>query len=289
MDTGFYPDSNPFDLPSIMPGSSPQEQFHSHYIAPQLFAEPHPEPILTSPTAPLESNNFMMSDFEYGSPRRPRAPSHVGGPSMPSPLNTIDVARYSHTPTTPLNRASQSPGFVGPGSMTGSRQSPISPQKRSLESSAHDDPLVGNTLNILWDVVECISQAGRRVIQRQAGSSNVHSTTTGGTDITTSSLISRVPGRGPTIPQTSYNVGSTHVFQFSSNNGTIVTFDVAGETGIPLHLLLDRQSYPLQERDERIPMSGDTASIRIEVRACDKDYLRLLMLSLSVAWIPILL
>ncbi|OAX40574.1 hypothetical protein K503DRAFT_687269 [Rhizopogon vinicolor AM-OR11-026] len=45
----------------------------------------------------------------------------------------------------------------------------------------------------------------------------------------------------------------------------VVTFDVVGETGIPLHQLLQRQSVLLQERYERISdMSGDTASIRIE-------------------------
>jgi hypothetical protein len=46
-----------------------------------------------------------------------------------------------------------------------------------------------------------------------------------------------------------------------------VIFDVAGETGVSLHQLLTQQSPPLQGRGDRIQgMSGDTASIRIEVR-----------------------
>jgi hypothetical protein len=45
-----------------------------------------------------------------------------------------------------------------------------------------------------------------------------------------------------------------------------VMFDVAGETGVSLHRLLTQQSPPLQGRGDRIQgMSGDTASIRIEV------------------------
>jgi hypothetical protein len=46
-----------------------------------------------------------------------------------------------------------------------------------------------------------------------------------------------------------------------------VVFNVADGTGIPLQQLLHRQAIHLQAHDERIlDMSGDTISIRIEVK-----------------------
>lgn len=282
-------DQSSLDSLLVMPGSAPQEQFHLPYVGSQPFAEP-----LAMPATSMELTEFMMLDPRSGLQCSPRATSYTSGPSTPSSLNTSGVALYSHSPTSPQNRTSQSPGFAGPDSVigTGSRQSPISPsQKRSLGSSA-DDSLVGSTLDLFQGVVENIVQPGRRVIPRHAGSSNVHSATPGGTDtITTSSITSRVPGRGPTIPQTLYNVGSTHAFHLSLSSGMTVTFDVAGETGIPLHQLLARQSFLLQGRHERISdMSGDTASIRIEVknRRIYKLLLMFIVVIPSVAWIHVL-
>ncbi|OJA10615.1 hypothetical protein AZE42_05706 [Rhizopogon vesiculosus] len=268
MDTGSYLDQSPFGLQLVMPGPEAQH-FQPDYIVPQPFTEPHPQPMhaTTLPASPMELTDLMTSDFRSSPRHSPMATSRISGPS--TPLNTSGVTQYSHSPTTPLNRTSQSPGFAGPGSVTGtgSRQTPISPlQKRPFESSADDDSLVCSALHFpLNAVVESIVQDGRRIIPRHSGASNVHSATSGGTDTTIPSITSRVPGRGRTIPQSAYNVGNTHAFHFSPNNGMVVAFDVAGETGIPLHQLLERQSVLLQGRHERISdMSGDTASIRIE-------------------------
>lgn len=265
MEIGSYLDPNPFGIPPTTSGSAAQQ----YYTGSQPFTEPHLQPADNTilPAAPVELIDPMILDFQSSPQRSPRAASHISGPSTPGSLNTSDVALYSHYPTTPLNRTSQSPGFAGPGCGTGSRQSPTSPvRKRSFEPSA-DDSLVCIAVGIFLDVSDSVMQHGRRVIPRHAGSSNVHSGISGGIGTTTSSITSRVPGRGQTIPQPMYNVGTTHSFHFSSGNGMVVTFDVAGETGIPLHQLLTRQSSLLQGRDERISyMSGHTASIRIEVK-----------------------
>jgi len=262
MEAESYLDSNPFVMPPATSGFAAQQ----YYTGSQPFTEPHLQPAHSTmlPAASVELTDPMTLDFQSSPQRSPRVGSHIGGPSTPSSLNTSDVALYSHSPTTPLNRTSQSPGFAGPGCGTGSRQSPMSPvRKRSFEPSA-DDSLVCISVGMFLDVAESVMQHGRRVIPRHAGSSNVHSGISGGIG---TSITSRVPGRGQTIPQPLYNVGTTHSFHFSSNNGMVVTFDVAGETGIPLHQLLTRQSSLLQGRDERIAyMSGHTASIRIEVK-----------------------
>jgi hypothetical protein len=225
----------------------------------------------TLPPAPPTELTSPMTSSLGSSPRySPMATSHISGPSTLSTLNTSGVTAHSHSPATPLNRASQSPGFYGPDSMTGTgcRQSPISPsQKRPLESSA-DDSLVCNILNFFRDIIDSIVQHGRRVAPRHAGASDVHSLpSTGGTSTTALSISSSVPGRGPTIPQHLYNVGTTHAFHFTTGGGMPVVFNVAEGAGIPLQQLLHRQAVHLQAHDERIlDMSGDTISIRIEVK-----------------------
>jgi hypothetical protein len=156
MDTGSYLCQSQFDLPPVLPNFAAQERIPPHYIGSQPFTGPHPQPTPTAmlPAASVELTDLIMSDIRSSPRRSPRETSRISGPSMP--LSTTGVALYSHSPTTPLNRASQSPGFAGPGSVTGtdSRQSPISPvQKRSFEASA-DDSLVCRPLNFFWDVVK---------------------------------------------------------------------------------------------------------------------------------------
>ncbi|KAG1722642.1 uncharacterized protein EDB91DRAFT_1088063 [Suillus paluster] len=248
-DLGSYLGQTVFD--TVMPGPAAQEHIYSYHrnspVEPPL-TEPHFQSTATLPAPSTEPTNWMPSGLRSTPRHSPRATSRISGPSTLSTLDTSGVTMYSPSPTTPLNRASQSPGFPGPDFMTGTgpRQSPISPlQKRPFDSSADD------------------SLHGRRVVPRHAGASNVHSVPSGGTD--TSSIKSRVPGRGPTVPQQLYNVGTTHAFYFSPGSGTTVAFNVAEGAGIPLQQLLDRQSFHLQARDERIAdMSGDTVSIRIE-------------------------
>jgi hypothetical protein len=151
---------------------------------------------------------------------------------------------------------------------TGSRQSPISPsQKRPFEPSA-DDMLVRNIFNFCGNIINNIVQHGRRVIPRHTGASNVHSLPSpGGISSAALPISSSVPGRGPTVPQQLYNVGTTHAFHFTAGSGMPVVFNVAEEVGIPLQQLLRQQTIQLQGGDERIlDMSGDTISIRIEVK-----------------------
>lgn len=216
------------------------------------FSEPPSHLTTTLPPAPqTEPTSPMMSSLGSSPRYSPMATSHISGPSTPSRLNISGVTAHSHSPATPLNRASQSPGFYGPDSMTGtgSRQSPISPsQKRPLESSA-DDVL-----------------HGRRVAPRYAGASNVHSSPSpGGISSAPLPISSSVPGRGPTVPQQLYNVGTTHAFHFTTGSGMPVVFNVVEGAGIPLQQLLRRQTIQLQAGDEPIlDMSGDTISIRIE-------------------------
>lgn len=219
----------------------------------QPLSEPPSHLPTTLPPAPLTEPTSPMTSSLGSSPRySPMPTSYISGPSTPSRLNTSGVIMHSHSPATPLSyRASQSPGFCGPDSMTGtgSRQSPISPsQKRPLEFSA-DDVL-----------------HGRRVAPRHAGASNVHSSPSpGGISSAALPISSNVPGRGPTVPQQLYNVGTTHAFHFTTGSGMPVVFNVAEGAGIPLQQLLHRQTIQLQGGDERIlDMSGDTISIRIE-------------------------
>ncbi|KAG1771947.1 hypothetical protein EV702DRAFT_628186 [Suillus placidus] len=235
---------------TVMSGPPAQELIRNSPVGPP-FSEPQSHLTTTLPPAPpMESTNSMMSSSQSSPRYSPMTTSYFSGPSTLSSLNTSGVTAHSHSPATPLNRASQSPGFYGPDSMTGtgSRQSPISPsQKRPLESSADD------------------SLHGRRVAPRHAGASNVHSLPSSGGTSTTEPISSSVPGRGPTVPQLLYNVGTTHAFHFTTGSGMPVVFNVAEGAGIPLQQLLHRQTIHLQARDERIlDMSGDTISIRIE-------------------------
>ncbi|KAG1797691.1 uncharacterized protein HD556DRAFT_234643 [Suillus plorans] len=248
-DTG-YLYQTPFD--PVLSAPVAQELIRDNRVEPPF---PEPQSYLTTilpPAPPTELTSLMTSSLRSSPRYSPMVASDVSGPSTLSPLNTSGVTVHSHSRATPLNRASQSPGFHGPDSMTGtgSRQSPISPsQKRPLESSA-DDML-----------------HGRRVTPRITGASNVHSLpSSGGTSsTTTSSISSSVPGRGSTVPQELYNVGTTHAFHFTTGSGMPVVFNVAEGAGIPLELLLHRQTTHLQARDDRISdMSGDTISIRIE-------------------------
>lgn len=248
-DTG-YLYQTPFD--PVLSAPVPQELIRDNRVGPP-FSEPQSYLTTTLPPAPSTELTSLMTSSSRSSPRySPMIAPDVSGPSTLSPLNTSGVTAHSHSRATPLNRASQSPGFYGPDSMTGtgSRQSPISPsQKRPLESSA-DDML-----------------HGRRVTPRITGASNVHSLpSSGGTSsTTTSSISSSVPGRGSTVPQELYNVGTTHAFHFTTGSGMPVVFNVAEGAGIPLEQLLHRQTTHLQARDDRISdMSGDTISIRIE-------------------------
>jgi hypothetical protein len=216
------------------------------------------------PASPTELTSPMTSSIGSSPRYSPMATSRISGPSTLSALNTSGVTAHSLSPATPLNRASQSPGFYGPESM---RQSPISPsQKRPFEYSA-DDSLVCN-LNYCGDIINSILQHGRRVTPRHDGASNVHSLpSAAGTSTTALSISSGVPGRGPTIPQQLYNVGTTHAFHFTTGGGMPVAFNVVDGTGVPLQQLLHRQAVRLQAKDERIlDMSGDTISIRIEVK-----------------------
>ncbi|KAG2346944.1 hypothetical protein BDR05DRAFT_997313 [Suillus weaverae] len=236
---------------TVMSGPPAQEPIRNSPVGPP-FSEPQSHLTTTLPPAPpTESTSPIMSSLQSSSRYSPMTTSYRSGPSTLSSLNTSGVTAHSHSPATPLNRASQSPGFYGPDSMTGtgSRQSPISPsQKRPLESSADD------------------SLHGRRVTPRHSGASNVHSSpSSGGTSTTELPISSSVAGRGPTVPQQLYNVGTTHAFHFTTGSGMPVVFNVAEGAGIPLQQLLHRQTIHLQARDERIlDMSGDTISIRIE-------------------------
>ncbi|KAG1732726.1 hypothetical protein EDB19DRAFT_1250860 [Suillus lakei] len=245
-DIGLYQTS--FD--TVMSGPAAQEHIRNSPVGPPL-SEPQSHLTTTLPAPTTGPTSPMTSNLRHSPRYSPMATSHISGPSTLGALNTSGVVAHSHSPATPLNRASQSPGFYGPDSVTGtsSRQSPISPsQKRPFESSADD------------------SLHGRRVVPRHAGSSNVHSVPSpGGTSTTALPISSSVPGRGPTVPQQLYNVGTTHAFHFSTGSGMPVVFNVAEGAGIPLQQLLHRQTIHLQARDERIlDMSGDTISIRIE-------------------------
>lgn len=245
-----YPYQTPLD--TVMSGPAAPEQIRNNPVEPPL-SEPWSHLSMMLPPAPSTEPTSPMTSSLHSSPRySPMATSNISGPSTLSRLNTSGVTAHSHSPATPLSyRASQSPGFGGPDSMTGtgSRQSPISPsQKRPFEPSA-DDML-----------------HGRRVIPRHTGASNVHSLPSpGGISSAALPISSSVPGRGPTVPQQLYNVGTTHAFHFTAGSGMPVVFNVAEEVGIPLQQLLRQQTIQLQGGDERIlDMSGDTISIRIE-------------------------
>lgn len=236
---------------TAMSGPAAQEHSRNSPVGPPLSELQSHLTMILPPAPPTELTSPMTSSLGSSPRYSPMATSHIGGPSTLSALNTSGVTAHSHSPATPLNRASQSPGFYGPDSMTGtgSRQSPISPsQKRPLEFSADD------------------SLHGRRVTPRHAGATNVHSLpSAAGTSTTALSISSSVPGRGPTIPQQLYNVGTTNAFHFTTGGGMPVVFNVAEGAGIPLQQLLHRQAIHLQAHDERIlDMSGDTISIRIE-------------------------
>ncbi|KAG1867274.1 hypothetical protein DFJ58DRAFT_769234 [Suillus subalutaceus] len=116
------------------------------------------------------------------------------------------------------------------------------------------------------NIINNIMQHGRRVAPRHAGASNVHSSPSpGGISPAALPISSSVPGRGPTVPQQLYNVGTTHAFHFTTGSGMPVVFNVAEGAGIPLQLLLHRQTIQLQGGNDSISdMSGDTISIRIE-------------------------
>lgn len=231
---------------TAMSGPAAQDYSRNSPVGPPL-SEPQSHFTTTLPPAsPTELTSPMTSSIGSSPRYSPMATSHISGPSTLSALNTSGVTAHSLSPATPLNRASQSPGFYGPESM---RQSPISPsQKRPFEYSADD------------------SLHGRRVTPRHDGASNVHSSpSAAGTSTTALSISSGVPGRGPTIPQQLYNVGTTNAFHFTTGGGMPVVFNVANGTGVPLQQLLHRQAVQLQAKDERIlDMSGDTISIRIE-------------------------
>lgn len=263
-DTG-YLYQTPFD--PVLSAPVPQELIGDNRVGPPF---PEPQSYLTTtllPAPPTDLTSPMTSSLRSSPRYSPIVASDVSGPSTLSPLNTSGVTAHSHSRATPLNRASQSPGFYGPDSMTGSGQSPISPsQKRPLESSA-DDMLVCNILIFGGDIINSIVQHGRRVTPRISGASNVHSSPSPGGTSTTISISSSVPGRGSTVPQQLYNVGTTHAFHFTTGSGMPVVFNVAEGAGIPLEQLLHRQTTHLQARDDRISdMSGDTISIRIEVK-----------------------
>ncbi|KAG2140648.1 hypothetical protein DEU56DRAFT_735037 [Suillus clintonianus] len=114
-------------------------------------------------------------------------------------------------------------------------------------------------------LIDSIVQHERRVIPRHAVATNVHSVPSGGTSTAVPLFSASVPGRGPTVPQQPYNVGTTNAFHFTTGNGMPVVFNLAEGTGVPLQQLLNRQTIHLQARDERIAdMPGDTISIRIE-------------------------
>ncbi|KAG1871407.1 hypothetical protein F4604DRAFT_1769471, partial [Suillus subluteus] len=199
------------------------EHIRNNPVGPPL-SEPPSHLTTTLPPAPPTEPTSPMTSSLGSSPRySPMPTSYISGPSTPSRLNTSGVIMHSHSPATPLNRASQSPGFCGPDSMTGtgSRQSPISPsQKRPLEYSA-DDVL-----------------HGRRVTPRISPAALP--------------ISSSVPGRGPTVPQQLYNVGTTHAFHFTTGSGMPVVFNVAEGAGIPLQLLLHRQTIQLQGGNDSI-------------------------------------
>lgn len=244
MDDFGYPYQTSFD--TMISGPAP-----SHYIRNNPVGLPLPEAqshltIALPPAPPTEPTSPMISSSS--SQYSPMATTYISGPST---LISGSVASHSHSSATPLNRASQSPGFYGPDSMTGtgSRQSPISPsQKRPLQYSADD------------------VQHERRVAPRYAGASDVHSLpSSGGSTAAALPISSSVPGRGPTVPQQLYNVGTTHAFHLTVGSGMPVVFNVAEGAGIPLEQLLHRRTIHLQAGDERISdMSGDTISIRIE-------------------------
>ncbi|KAG0702220.1 hypothetical protein DFH29DRAFT_513380 [Suillus ampliporus] len=121
---------------AIMSGPAAQDRIHyrNNPVEPPLS---HFQPVATLPAPPTALANPMTSGLRTSPRHSPGATSRISGPSTLSTLNTSGVTLYSHSPTSSLNRASQSqsPGFPGPGPMTGtsSRQSPISPlQKRVL-------------------------------------------------------------------------------------------------------------------------------------------------------------
>lgn len=236
---------------TTMSGPAAQEHSRNSSVGPPLSEHQFHLTTTLPPAPPTELTSPMTSSMGSSPRYSPMATSQISGPSTLSALNTSGVTAHSHSPATPLNRASQSPGYYGPESMTGtgSRQSPISPtQKRPLEYSADD------------------SLHGRRVTPRHSSASDVHSLpSAAGTSTTALSISSGVPGRGPTIPQRLYNVGTTHAFHFTTGGGMPVVFNVADGTGIPLQQLLHRQAIHLQAHDDLIlDMSGDTISIRIE-------------------------
>ncbi|KAG2144110.1 uncharacterized protein EDB93DRAFT_1207920, partial [Suillus bovinus] len=146
MDDIGYQYETPFH--TMMPGPVPQEDVRNNLVGlPPSVPQTHMGPTL--PPAPTTETTNPMTTSLRNSPAYRM--SEVSGPSMLSPLNTSGVTVHSHSQATPLNRASQSPGFYGPDSMTAtsSRRSPISPsQKRPLESSV-DDTLVCNILNLV--------------------------------------------------------------------------------------------------------------------------------------------
>ncbi|KAG2060074.1 hypothetical protein BDR06DRAFT_620864 [Suillus hirtellus] len=137
-DTG-YLYQTPFD--PVLSAPVPQELIRDNCVGPP-FPEPPSYLTTTLPPAPPTELTSPMTSSLQSSPRySPIVASDVSGPSTLSPLNTSGVTAHSHSRATPLNRASQSPGFYGPDSTTGtgSGQSPISPsQKRPLESLADD-------------------------------------------------------------------------------------------------------------------------------------------------------
>lgn len=236
-----YPYQTSFD--TMMSGPAASECTRNNPVGLPL---PEALTITLPPAPPTEPTSPMISSSS--SRYSPMTTTYISGPST---LISGSVALHSHSSATPLNRASQSPGFYGPDSTAGtsSRQSPISPsQKRPFEYSADD------------------VQHERRVAPRHARASDVHSLPlSGGSSAAVLPISSSVPGRGPTVPQQLYNVGTTHAFHLTVGSGMPVVFNVAEGAGIPLEQLLHRQTIHLQAGDERISdMSGDTISIRIE-------------------------